>query len=49
MSREKKQREKDDKEQAAIDEKLCKEPLFRKSQTSDFKYLLKVYNNNKHS
>lgn len=30
-----------------MDEKLGKEAIFRKSQTADVKYLLKIYNNTK--
>ena len=46
LSREKK-RDKIDKEQAAVDEKLSggRDILFRKSQTADIKYLLKFYHN----
>ena len=47
MSKEKKPREKDDKESIPIDDKLCKDMIYRRSQTSDIKLLLKVYNNNK--
>lgn len=48
MSKEKKPREKEDnKETHVIDEKLCKDMIYRRSQTSDIKFLLKVYNNNK--
>jgi hypothetical protein len=47
MSRDKKTHPREDREQMLIEDKLGKEALFRKSQTADIKYLLKVYNNNK--
>ena len=49
MSRDKKNRpiEKEEKEHHVVDDKLCKEYVYRRSQTSDIKFLLKVYNNNK--
>ena len=47
LSREKKRDKNEDKEQAAVEEKLSvgREVLFRKSQTADIKYLLKFYHN----
>lgn len=47
MSREKRSTPKEDREQLCLDEKLGKEAIFRKSQTADVKYLLKIYNNTK--
>lgn len=47
MSREKKPREKEEKEANPVEDKLCKDLVYRRSQTSDIKFLLKVYNNNK--
>lgn len=48
MSREKRSTPKEDKEQNMIEEKLGgREVIFRKSQTADMKYLLKIYNNTK--
>jgi hypothetical protein len=49
MSREKRSTPKDEREQFLIDEKLGKESAFRKSQTADVKYLLKIYNNTKNA
>jgi hypothetical protein len=49
MSREKRSTPKEDREreQICVDEKLGKDAIFRKSQTADVKYLLKIYNNTK--
>lgn len=43
LSRDKKNREREDKEHA-VEEKIAKELIYRKSQTSDIKFLLKHYN-----